>query len=469
MWGLLAPPALGQDGGVRVVVVLVVATAAVMVVPSCSSPEQQPGRPERVAPVETLLDSAYCGGCHREQYAEWAGSMHAYAADDPVFRALNDLMQKEVPPEQRTFCLNCHAPMAVRLGKSDDVAALDATPNLKGVTCFFCHTMESVGGTHNNPLVLGEDHVMGGAIRDPVDPEVHKAEYRTWLDGTQDNQSGMCGACHDIVTVAGAHIERTFNEWRSSRFGVGDQTNTSCASCHMPARTAPATVLAGSPVRTVHDHSMVGVDVALTAFPGKDDQRAKVQRMLDDAIDARLCVDPSGSGAVIDVALINRRVGHAWPSGANQDRRAWIEITALAGGSVIFESGHVPDDVAVARFSDPNLFVLRDHDFDTAGNETERFWRAARFTTNQLPAAVTSNPANPKFDNSVHVAYVVATPPDRVFMAVKIRPIDHDLIELASQSRIVDLRGIDPTSTFTLAKTRIEWNAADARRCSPSD
>lgn len=153
-----------------------------------------------------MLDSAYCGACHKEHYREWAGSMHAYAADDPIFRALNRKMQTEVPDDQKTFCLNCHAPMAVRLGLTKgDADALDATPELKGVGCFFCHATERVAGTHNNPLVVGEDPVLGGAIRDPQDPRVHKAAYRSLLDGAMNDQSGLCGSCHDIVTPGDAH------------------------------------------------------------------------------------------------------------------------------------------------------------------------------------------------------------------------------------------------------------------------
>jgi hypothetical protein len=406
-----------------------------------------------------MLDSKFCGGCHREQYEEWAGSMHAYAGDDPVFRALNEMMQREVAPEQRGFCLTCHAPMAVRLGRPLDFASLDAHPELKGVTCFFCHAMSDVRGTHNNPLILGEPPVMGGAIRDPVDPVVHKAEYRTWLDGTQENQSGMCGPCHDIVAVGGAHIERTFREWSASKFGLGGRTKTSCAACHMPGRDGPAAVTAGAPVRRLHDHSMVGVDLALTPFAGKEAQRDKTQKLLDDSIDARLCVESAPTGAVIDVSLRNQRVGHSWPSGSNQDRRGWIELTAWAAGAVVLESGHVPDSVAVSRFPEPGLFILRDHDFDTADQETELFWRAARFTSNQLPAAMPDS----RIDNSVHVRYPVATAPDRITIALKLRPLDHDLLEILAGDP--NLASIEPIPTFTLAKTRLEWTASAGSPC----
>ena len=420
--------------------------------------------PSQLAPTETLLDSKFCSGCHPDQYEEWSGSMHAYATDDPVFRALNAKMQSEVPPEKKTFCLSCHAPMAVRLGKSTDPAALDATPELKGVTCFFCHAAKSSHGVNNNPLDLADPPVMGAAIRDPVDPAVHLAEYRMFLDGKSDIQAGMCGPCHDIEALAGAHVERTFQEWRTSRFGGGERTKTSCASCHMPERQGLASVRANSPVRAIHDHAMPGVDLALSAFTGKDVQRQKAQTFLDDAIDARLCVTPNGAGSTVDVTLFNRRVGHGFPSGANQDRRSWIDLTAFAGTDVVLRTGDIPDDRAVATVQDPSLFLLRDHDLDAQGNEVELFWRTASFTSKQLPAATTDNPANPAYDNGVHATYALDRAPDRITMVLRIRPIDFDFLD-AAEALGLARSALDPVPTFALAKTRLEWTAADGKPC----
>ena len=42
--------------------------------------------------------------------------MHAYAADDPVFVAMNKRGQRETNGELGTFCVKCHAPMAVANG-----------------------------------------------------------------------------------------------------------------------------------------------------------------------------------------------------------------------------------------------------------------------------------------------------------------------------------------------------------------
>ncbi len=411
--------------------------------------------------LDDLVNPGVCASCHPNHYQEWSGSMHAYASDDPIFRAMNKRLQRETGGALGTFCIQCHAPLAVKLGRTKDGLDIDTMPALKGVTCTFCHLVQSAPGSFNDPLELNPDLVLGAAIRDPVATDrPHQAQYVTWLDGTQDNQAGMCGSCHDIVTPGGAHIERTFDEWKKSRFGVGEQTKKSCASCHMTGKPGRASEVAGAPPRTQHDHMMVGVDVALTKFPEQDAQRAAVQAFLDTAIDARLCVSQSAAGATIDVALANRRVGHNWPSGSNQDRRAWIELTAYAGGAAILQTGSVPADQAVSKALDPMALLLRDHIFDMDGKPTELFWQAATFDSKQLPAQVTSNTADPKYDNSVHAMYAVAQVPDRVTMQVNIRPLDYDLIDELVASGDLDPSTIAPLETFTLTNTRLEWTTA---------
>jgi hypothetical protein len=205
---------------------------------------------------------------------------------------------------------------------------------------------------------------------------------------------------------------------------------------------------------------MVGVDVALTQFVEQDAQRAAVQAMLDGAINARLCVSATASGATIDVALANHRVGHGWPSGSNQDRRAWVELAAKSGATELLHVGSFPVGTPVNTAADPLAFVLRDHDFDKSGAEVELFAGAVTYTSAQLPAEVTSNVADPRYDNAVHKSYDVAQMPDQVTMQVNIRPLDYDLIEAVVKSGDLDPGTIAPLSTFTLAQTRLEWSAS---------
>ena len=74
---------------------------------------------------EQLMDPETCKGCHERHYREWAGSMHAYAADDPVFVAMNRRGQEETDGALGDFCVNCHAPLAVREGATRDGLTLN--------------------------------------------------------------------------------------------------------------------------------------------------------------------------------------------------------------------------------------------------------------------------------------------------------------------------------------------------------
>ena len=67
-----------------------------------------------------LLDPATCAACHAKHYDEWSASMHAYASRDPVFLAMNRRGQEETSGALGSFCVNCHAPMAVREGATVD-------------------------------------------------------------------------------------------------------------------------------------------------------------------------------------------------------------------------------------------------------------------------------------------------------------------------------------------------------------
>jgi hypothetical protein len=442
-------------------VVVGVAVAVLAAVPACTAGDAatpivlQDDRVDR----SPLLSPRFCSECHPQQYATWSNSAHAYAGDDPVFRALNQRMQRETNGSMRTLCVQCHAPMALRLGATVDGTNLDEVPALKGVTCIFCHTVTSAHGTNNNPLELDPSARMQGSIKDPIPTPAHDSAYSLLLDGTSDVASGMCGPCHDIVTPGGAHIERTFREWATSRFGVGERTKTSCNTCHMPATMGRAAEVDGAPMRVVHDHTMPGVDIPITNVLRKEQQRMAVQRFLDDAIDARLCVAPDASGAGVEVTLRNRRVGHGWPSGSNQDRRAWIDLDArTSAGAVLFETGKIPDDRAVAEVADPNLFLLRDHVFDIDGKDTELFWRAVRFESAQLPAAEPNRPDGKAVVKTYRVEGAVA----EVGMRLKIRPIDWDLIAELARSRDLDPKTIDPITTFTLGKTELTWRAGGA-------
>lgn len=417
---------------------------------------------------EQLLDPRTCEECHAEHYRQWEGSMHAYAAEDPVFRAMNARGQRETNGELGDFCVTCHAPMAVREGATTDGLNLDEVPReLQGVTCYFCHNVTAVEGTHNNPLVLADDLVMRGGIRDPVPNEAHASQYSTLHDRTELESSKLCGACHDIVTPAGAHVERTFAEWSDSLFSKEGDEPLSCGACHLDGRDGVAADYEGVQFRRVHDHSMPGVDVALTPFPHAERQRELVQRSLDSTLLPELCVFPDEGRAML--TLENISAGHAFPSGATQDRRAWVEVVGYAGEQVVFESGVVEDDEALfdALERDRDIWWFGDRIFDADGDVTHSFWEAADYESNLLPAPTARSPLDPAYVDTHRTTEYPVGFVDRVTVRVRIRPMGFDVLRDFAASGDLDPALIDEMPTFDLASTELEWTAASSPTCIP--
>lgn len=428
------------------------------------------GEPEPTLTGQALLDPKSCLPCHERHVREWSGSMHAYAAEDPVFVAMNARMQRETGGQNKDFCVGCHAPMAVRTGATVDGTNLAQVPShLKGVTCVFCHEASSVEGTHNNPLKLAGDGVMRGAYADPARSSPHRAARSPLHDREDLSSSQLCGACHDVVTPHGAHIERTFAEWKSSLYAQNAPTSQlTCGKCHMTGRTDVAAEAEGVPVRTVHDHSMPAVDIALTPWPEAAEQRRRVQEFLDGSLIAKLCVLQTPQGPTADITLDNAFAGHGFPSGANQDRRAWVEVVAWREGQVVFQSGVVPDRKAVEKIDDPNLWLLRDTIYDRSGKETHMFWEAARVEPAQLPPAVTNDPLDPRFYHQVKRTYALPfPPPDRLTMRVRMRPMDFALLDDLVASGDLAPEILDRIPTFDLASTVKEWTKDRGFGCVP--
>lgn len=415
---------------------------------------------------EALLDPASCESCHPDQVREWSGSMHAYASDDPMFIALNDLLQEQTGGAAAGFCIGCHAPIAVREGATVDGTDIDSVPRyLRGVTCYFCHAVDAVEDDHNGALHLADDGVIRGPIADPVYTEAHESRYSALHDGRALESSQLCGACHDVVTPGGLHLEKTFAEWRDSVFAKPGPAALSCNRCHMPGSDRPAAMVAGAPERRVHEHAVPGIDVALHDWPETAAQRTLIARDLQPSILGKLCVSPGGGGVDVEVTLDNLLAGHSFPSGVTHARRTWVELTARTAGDVVYQSGALRSDEPAAESMDPDLWLLRTHLYDKDDDPTLLPWLATRVESQLLPAAVTNDPSQPGYYHSRSHSYHVDVVPDEIDMRVHVRPVG---LEIGAV--LVDLGAIDPSvvaavPTFTLTPTEITWRTEDGYGC----
>jgi hypothetical protein len=395
--------------------------------------------------IEQLKDPSTCQQCHAKHYRDWSGSMHAYAAEDPLFLAMNERGQRDA--NIGNFCVNCHAPMAVAAAPKDTVitSAMLMSKTLpasqRGITCYFCHNIDDVTDSHNNPLHLAGDNVMRGRFTDAVPNEAHASAYSKFLDGVQLPSAHACGSCHDIVNGHEAHIERTFEEWQGSVFSspAGGQT---CAQCHLSRSINPELIADGPKApgvfaRYAHDHKMAAVDRALTDFPEIEAQKTMVANELDEELQTALCVASFGTEAKIAILTANVRAGHRFPSGASQDRQLWFEVTAYAGDKVVYQSGAVKPDVDPKDMPDDDLWLIRDCMFDEKGNQTHNFWDAKTYDFNSLPLQTTLNQQDPDFYKS-HVARIFPKPasmltikpfPDRATLKVWLQPFPYSVFD----------------------------------------
>ena len=420
-----------------------------------------------------LRDPQTCKKCHPDQFKEWSGSMHAYASDDPVFIAMNKRGQADTFGALGDFCVKCHAPMAVATGATMDGLNLkDLPPEMHGVTCYFCHTVDQVLGTHNNPLHLDTGSTtMRGELSDAIKNGAHHSQYSKLHDYYQADSASMCGSCHDIVTPHGAAIERTFQEWQGSVFS--HQTGNTCNNCHMA--TTPQTTIAdfkGVPGnRTRFSHLWPAVDTALIPFPAdnpqNDVQKQAVSDFLHTELATALCVADFLDGkSAIRVLLDNIAAGHSFPSGSAQDRRMWVEIKAFdASGNLFYSSGVVPDGQAPTVNPDPDLWLIRDCMLGQDGAQVAMFWDAYNVDTVPtgmppetylLTAQQTSVITDPNLkyfwshikqfyprDPTVHLSQI----PDRVTLRVRLQPIGLDVLDdlISSQDLDPAIRTMMPT------------------------
>jgi hypothetical protein len=431
-----------------------------------------------------LMDPLTCKTCHPQQFQDWSGSMHAYATDDPVFRAMNQRAERETSNALGTFCVNCHAPVAVQEGKTDGTNLDTLAAPLKGVTCYFCHSTEQVTGTHNNPLTLASNGALFGPFADPVPGSPHDVSYSRLLDGATIDSANACGSCHDIHNQQDAHVERTFEEWGATTLSESPG-GESCAECHMVASDGAVSTTSPGKIRRVHSHLLAAVDLAAGDFPAADAangiapenarQQAAATAFLATALQETLCFNPVTNKLVLTLDNTGAS-GHAWPSGATPDRRAWVELTAYKNGALVYASGNTeaagsfPSALPLEDSSpDPDLWLIRDCLYDAGGTQVDMFWQAVTLAdSNQLPGLLIQQATMPKtYQTHFTLAYPSAgalpDTPDHVTVAVHLQAIGDDVLESLVQTQDLDPSVPPQIARYTLGGGAVlDWTPTGA-------
>lgn len=315
-------------------------TILILFLPGCGRDDViiDPPRPPGTYALTDFSSATTCQGCHPQYVAEWEASMHRYSTADPIWRLANNSLQQSTGGKLGKTCFQCHAPLGFLTDNapgSFEFSDLDPLVR-EGITCDFCHVLRPPYRSTNQTIeyTLEPGPVKYGTLADPVPTSAHLNGY-----DSDYGRSDVCRQCHDL-TVNGVPLEITFTEWQNSAWGG---MSVECQDCHMKQYSGRAAT--GGPLRDgLHRHTFVGVDVAITDFPGKAEQMAEVDSLLKNSASMEL-VPPSGGGAgdslQLAVRVTNDKTGHNLPTSVFFNRQMWIEVTVWKGADTAYRSGHL--------------------------------------------------------------------------------------------------------------------------------
>ncbi len=260
------------------------------------------------AQEEAVFQSAtVCEQCHPEIYGTWLGSQHARAFTDPAFQLPYDRIRR-ADPRRSLPCERCHNPMRFLLAPEDPRAAIFAQ---EGVTCDFCHSVESMAGGSGFPRYNARPGIKFG----PQGGRSGKSRHDTRFSRLHIT-SDFCAGCHEFRNEHGIPVLSTFSEWEQS-FYRGEGVH--CQFCHLP-QLFDAGFIGSSRAKGPLDHAMVG---------GHSAER------LAKAIPLKASLEISGGEARLTMHVRNDTVGHKTPSGIPSHRIRLVSVLYDAAGAVL--------------------------------------------------------------------------------------------------------------------------------------
>ncbi len=253
-----------------------------------------------IIPSNFFMDSATCGECHKDIYAQWNSSAHHFASfNNQFYRKSIEYMQDTVGPQPSKWCAGCHDHAVFFNGRFERPIKqqLDTPEAHAGLACTSCHAITHVdssmgnGGftieypplhelaNSKNPVIKAADHFLTY-----LDPEPHR---RTFMKPFMRMDSAeFCASCHKVhldVPVNSYRWFRGFNDydnWQAS--GVSGQgarsfyypkATKTCADCHMPLVDSHDP---GNRGGQVHSHRFPAANTAL-AFVNHDSKQMETE------------------------------------------------------------------------------------------------------------------------------------------------------------------------------------------------
>ena len=258
-----------------------------------------------------------CGRCHRAIHEAWKGSSHAAAMENRLFQDALELASAEFGAGARRVCLDCHSPAGARSGDY----GLTKKVTWEGVTCDYCHSVQSVGFGGRNPVaIVSFSRTKSGPLKGSRSP-AHDTNY-----SDVHTSSSICAPCHEYRNGLGFPVLTTYSEWKASRYG---KQGRHCQSCHMGR--VEGDVVDPRIQRSRH------AKINLHQMPGS---RSLTQ--LNATVKAKLLAGWENGRLRVEVLVANRGAGHHVPTGSPL-RQLILKLQADSGDGRHFEAERIYD------------------------------------------------------------------------------------------------------------------------------
>jgi hypothetical protein len=365
----------------------------------------------------SLAGSATCGtsGCHTQIYNEWKTSAHRYAAMDPIFQGIQNVMAKQNGPESTRYCGGCHDPISLFSG-SKNIFVEKLTGSLgydEGISCLACHSIQKTDIQGNANYTMSQpkeylwqwspDHTIGAVARNFLIRAMPAQHNR--LSKRMYKKPEYCAACHkqfidqEVNRVGWVQLQNQYDNWAASHWNhKGDaRTTVECRECHMPLldSTDPAAGDSMDYNRGPDDHKhrshrFLAANNFVPAFlqlNGADKQVELTKDWLEGRIEipeirnkwaegpvvkVRIEAPPvtaPGKTIPVRVVMTSNKVGHDYPTGPLDMIQSWVELRVQdASRHTVFVSGQ-PDS---RNFLPPGTFLFKAEPVDQYGNLIDR-------------------------------------------------------------------------------------------------
>jgi hypothetical protein len=367
--------------------------------------------------ARSLAGSATCGssGCHTPIYDEWKPSAHRYAAMDPIFQGIQNVMAKQNGPESTRYCGGCHDPISLFSGTKnifvEKLTGLDGYN--EGVSCVACHSIQKtdIQGNANYTITQLGDYLWQWSGPHTAAAVARNFLIRTWPSPHNRFSKRMykkpeyCAACHkqfidqEVNRVGWVQLQNQYDNWAASHWNKkGDARGTvECRECHMPLvdSTDPAAGDTSDYNRSAGDHkhrshrflAANNFVPALLHLEGAEKHVQLTERWLHGQIEIPEIRDKWAEGAVVKlrievpatavpgqrlpirVVLVSNKVGHDYPTGPLDMIQSWVDLRVEDDrGRTVFSSGQRD----ARNFLEPGTFLFKAEPVDQYGNLIDR-------------------------------------------------------------------------------------------------